>query len=99
MSLATEEIDSEQSGQQSLQQQLEKTNELVSVLTKQLAYMKEAVCLILEVLLSCCLIHFQKDGRTTKEATTQPSTYSTPQQTNTYAICQLLMKIKIYFVS
>lgn len=46
MSLATEEIDSEQSGQQSLQQQLEKTNELVSVLTKQLAYMKEAVCLI-----------------------------------------------------
>lgn len=46
MSLATEEIDSEQSGQQSLQQQLEKTNELVSILTKQLAYMKEAVCLI-----------------------------------------------------
>ena len=46
MSLATEEIDSEQSGQQSLKQQLEKTNELVSVLTKQLAYMKEAVCLI-----------------------------------------------------
>lgn len=43
MSLATEEVDSEQSGQQSLQQQLEKTNELVSVLTKQLAYMKEAV--------------------------------------------------------
>ena len=98
MSLATEEIDSEQSGQQSLQQQLEKTNELVSVLTKQLAYMKEAVCLIVKYYFHV-LIYFQKDGRTTKEATTQPSTYSTPQQTNTHAICRLLMKIKIYFVS
>ena len=45
MSLATEEVDSEQTEQQSLQQQLEKTNELVSTLTKQLAYMKESVCL------------------------------------------------------
>lgn len=45
MSLATEEVDSEKTGQQSLQQQLDKTNELVSTLTKQLAYMKESVCL------------------------------------------------------
>ena len=45
MSLATEEVDSEQTEQKSLQQQLEKTNELVSTLTKQLAYMKESVSL------------------------------------------------------
>jgi len=43
MSLATEEVDSEQNGWQSLQQRLDKTNELVSTLTKQLAYMKESV--------------------------------------------------------
>ena len=56
MSLATEEVDSEQSGQQSLQQQLEKTNELVSVLTKQLAYMKEAVCSPLKYLYAVTFI-------------------------------------------
>ena len=43
MSLATEEVDSEQNGWLSLQQRLDKTNELVSTLTKQLAYMKESV--------------------------------------------------------
>ena len=55
MSLATEEVDSEQTEQQSLQQQLEKTNELVSTLTKQLAYMKESVCL---KHVFCALIYF-----------------------------------------
>ena len=62
MSLATEEVDSEQTEQQNLRQQLEKTNELVSTLTKQLAYMKESVHLksITGSLIILYLLH--KDG-------------------------------------
>ena len=98
MSLATEEVDSEQTEQQSLQQQLEKTNELVNTLTKQLAYMKESVRLKPNNL--CWLIYFlfffdhlHEDGRATKETTTQSTSYTTPQQTNTHAICWLLIYI------
>ena len=91
MSLATEEVDSEQTEQESLQQQLEKTNELVSTLTKQLAYMKESVCLKHALPFTSLLHCLCKDGRATKEATTQSTTYTTPQQANTYAICWLLI--------